>query len=257
MDHIEYFKLQAKNLLKDFKTRFFNEKEEVYDYHPKNFDINGIFCDFDIPDYKDDFTFTLMNAQHLIAQLAGFSNWGNLVNASSAKLELRHLLFDNAYKINLEEWEIYIAEAESMKQKRFTDEDKLEFFKQVFLSGDKHRSDFIPYRFDLAEKREIPPTDYQAEDIDIADIYYELHGQEKDETIKAGNSRGYLSEDIVECLHCGERYLFKDVKVLRMKPGYREFDFDPIVCKNFPKCDGTLIDLFPVQEPDKQTEENE
>ena len=132
MDHIEYFKFQAKNLLKDFKTRFFNKKEEVYDYHPKNFDINGIFCDFDIPDYKDDFTFTLMNAQHLIAQLAGFSNWGNLVNASSAKLELRHLLFDNAYKINLEEWEIYIAEAESMNQKRFTDEEKLEFLSKSF-----------------------------------------------------------------------------------------------------------------------------
>lgn len=28
MEHIDYFKLQAKNLLKDFKTRFFDEKEK-------------------------------------------------------------------------------------------------------------------------------------------------------------------------------------------------------------------------------------
>ena len=34
MDHIEYFKLQAKNLLKDYKTRYFNTEEGFYEYRP-------------------------------------------------------------------------------------------------------------------------------------------------------------------------------------------------------------------------------
>ncbi len=39
MEHIEYFKLQAKNLLKDYKTRFFDETEGIFDYQPNYFDI--------------------------------------------------------------------------------------------------------------------------------------------------------------------------------------------------------------------------
>ena len=57
MEHVEYFKLQSKNLLRDYKTRIFNETEEFYDYQPKYFDIDRIFLDFDLPDYKKDFKF--------------------------------------------------------------------------------------------------------------------------------------------------------------------------------------------------------
>lgn len=190
MEHIEYFKLQAKNLLKDYKTRFFNEKEEVYDYHAKYFDINGIFCNFD---NKDDFSFTLMNAQHVIAQLAGFENWGELIKANPARLELSHLLFDNSdYKIE-------------NKDKGYTS----------------------------------------------TNIYYELGEPEKLIAIKDHQEKGFsfIPEDEVECLHCGERYQFKNVKVLRVKPQYRTSgDFDEIVCKNYPRCNGSIIDLIRVEE---------
>jgi len=152
MEHIAYFKLQAKNLLKDYKTRFFDEKEQLYDYHPKYFDINGIFCDFDLPDYKDDFKFTLMNAQHIIAQLAGFRKWNDLEKANSTELELAHLLFDNAHKISIDEWNMYISRTEFNNKTTFDAQTRLEIFKQVFLSADKHRSDFLPYRTDLEQK---------------------------------------------------------------------------------------------------------
>ena len=100
MEHIDYFKLQAKNLLKDFKTRFFNEETKLYEYKPKFFDISSIFIDFDFPDYKDDFSFTLMNAQHLIAKIVRFDNWGKLANASEEDLRLAHRRLDiSVYKL--------------------------------------------------------------------------------------------------------------------------------------------------------------
>ena len=218
MEHLDYFKLQAKNLLKDYKTRFFDEKEEYYQYDPsffdvsvifsdfgyfdekekfysyksKYFDIKGIFCDFDIPDYKDDFTFTLMNAQHIIAQLAGFSKWNKLQNATPAELELAHLLFDNAYTINTEEWEMYISQAEAMNNTIFTAEEKLEIFKEVFLKADMHRSDFGSYRIDLEEKRNTTPIDMiEDESQNIADMYDELDGQEKIDSLKTCIQNGH------------------------------------------------------------------
>ena len=94
MEHIEYFKLQAKNLHKDFKTRFFNEEQKTYDYHPKFFDIGKIFIEFDIPDYKDDFSFSLMNAQHVIAKIAKVNNWKELVALSKEEQRLAHRRLD-------------------------------------------------------------------------------------------------------------------------------------------------------------------
>lgn len=145
MDNLSYFKLQAKNLLKDYKTRFFNETEEIYDYHPKYFDIVQIFLDFDIYDDKDDFTFTLMNAQHIIAQLAGFAKWNSLICATSIELELAKLLFDNPQKTSIDEWKLYIADAQSENNTIFDTETKIEIFKQVFLNSDIE-TDSIPYK---------------------------------------------------------------------------------------------------------------
>ncbi len=152
MEHIPYFKLQAKNLLKDFKTRFFDEKEEMYDYSPTFFDVSLIFLDYDIPDYNSEFTFTLMNAQHMIAKLAGFKKWDDLLNAESAKLELAHLLFDNAYKISLEEWGMYIEEIKSRNNAIVDIPMQIQILKTVFLQSEEHRSDFLPYRLDLQKK---------------------------------------------------------------------------------------------------------
>ena len=75
MSNIDYFKSQAKSLLKDFKTRVYNEDKQIYEYKPETYDIVKIFETFNIPHQKKDFTFSLMNAQHTIAKLSGASKW--------------------------------------------------------------------------------------------------------------------------------------------------------------------------------------
>lgn len=103
MEHLDYFKLQAKNLFKDYKTRFFNEESKRYEYKPKYFDIGRIFVDFDFPDYKDDFTFTLMNAQHLIAKIVGIQNWNHLIELSKQELfTARSFLAISSYRLSSE-----------------------------------------------------------------------------------------------------------------------------------------------------------
>lgn len=86
MTNIEYFKLQAKNLFKDYKTRHLSEEGDIYEYDPKYFDIVGIFIDHDIMDNDPKFEFTLGNAQHLISKMVGFNKWSDLIKASDFEL---------------------------------------------------------------------------------------------------------------------------------------------------------------------------
>ena len=134
MTNIEFFKQQSKNFMKDYKTRAFNEAEGFYEYNPRYFqDIDDLLYDFG---FKDDETFTLMNAQHIIAQLSGFYKWNDLIQASEAALEIGKLLLTNRkhdqwFNI-VDDWQIY----ESQNLQDLDDEAKLEVFKVVFL-GEK------------------------------------------------------------------------------------------------------------------------
>ena len=56
MEHIPYFRIQAKNLLKDYKTRYFDESRKNYLYHSSHFDIGDLFRYFDFPDDREDFS---------------------------------------------------------------------------------------------------------------------------------------------------------------------------------------------------------
>ena len=77
MTNIEFFKQQAKNLLKDYKTRYFNKDEGYYEYNPRFFsDFEDIAFDFNIEDNNE---FTLMKAQHIIARLSNFYKWTDLI----------------------------------------------------------------------------------------------------------------------------------------------------------------------------------
>lgn len=83
MKTIEHFKLQEKNLHKDFKTQktYFDPSlgGDFFEYAPKFFDVDALVTDFEI----DEDNFTLMNAQHIIAKLVGFEKWTELLKASS------------------------------------------------------------------------------------------------------------------------------------------------------------------------------
>lgn len=138
MKPLDYFKLQAKNLFKDYKTKkpVFDEiiKKYLYEYTPKYFDVDGIVCDWDL----DEDNFTLMKAQHVIAQMVGFDKWAELINASEVELELAKLLFDNQDKVYLEDWLMYLDSVEDQIG-LLDDESKLDLFKEVHL---KQESEF-------------------------------------------------------------------------------------------------------------------
>ena len=145
MTNIEFFKLQAKNLFSDYKSRMYNDSDGTYDYFPRFFtDINDIIFNFEI-DEEDPFT--LMNAQHVIARLAGFYKWTELIKASEPGLELGKLLLTNRidYLKNVpiitndesmivEDWKFFLAENDLQD---CDDETKLNIFKDYFLQQDK------------------------------------------------------------------------------------------------------------------------
>ena len=136
MNTIDYFKLQAKNLLRDFKTKtpVLDKTTTVflYEYTPKYFDVVMIICDFDI----DEENFSLMNAQHVIAKIANFDNWASLLKASPAELELTKLLYDHQNRIDLVGWHFYIADAQSMNEHELDTEIQIEIFKEVVIERD-------------------------------------------------------------------------------------------------------------------------
>lgn len=133
MNTFDYFKLQAKNLLRDFKTKSpVLDKTTIdflYEYTATYFDIEMVISDFDI----DEDNFTLMNAQHVIAKIANFDRWADLLNASTAELELAKLLYDHQNKIDLVGWKFYIADAQSMNEYKLDAKIQVEIFKQVVV----------------------------------------------------------------------------------------------------------------------------
>lgn len=133
MNTIDYFKLQAKNLLKDFKTKIpVSDSEKtafLYEYSPKYFDVEMVISDYNL----DEENFSLMNAQHVIAKMANFDKWASLLKASPAELELAMLLFEHQNKIDLIGWKFYIADAQSMNETELDAEIQVEIFKQVVV----------------------------------------------------------------------------------------------------------------------------
>lgn len=154
MTPIEYLKLQAKNLVKDFKTQtsLFDPKlrRNVYDYDPKFFKIDLLINDFDINEEK----FQLGNAQHVIAKLSGLDKWQDLSNASPAKIELSVLLFTNMDTLEVRDWDQYVSDIETSSNVKLDDEFKVQIFRKGFSDWQKdvHYDD---YRLSKDEETEI------------------------------------------------------------------------------------------------------
>lgn len=133
MEYLDFFKLQAKNLFRDFKTQKKDEDGMCF-YSPRFFkSLDNLIVDYDINEDE----FTLMSAQHLIAELAGFRKWSDILHASKERLELGKLLlehYDDDFMSQgplLEAWEMY----ELCNLSGFNDASKLEVFKTVFLEN--------------------------------------------------------------------------------------------------------------------------
>lgn len=127
MNTTDFFKLQSKNLHRDFKT-----KKTVSDnLGPKHFDVELIIYDFNLNEEK----LTLMKAQHAIAQMAGFEKWTVLINTSETDLKIAKILYENQDIIDLRMWKDYISEAKIMNQTNFDSETKLTICEQAFEMG--------------------------------------------------------------------------------------------------------------------------
>lgn len=154
MTTIEYFRLQAKNLNKDFKTQksSFNPKlgRNVYDYDPKFFKIDLLINDFNI----DEENFKLGNAQHVIAKLCGLEKWSDLSKASSAKIKLSRLLYTNMDIVEVSEWNAYVSDIETENKVQLDDEFKLQIFKDVFLKGGREVY-YDSYRLSIDEETDM------------------------------------------------------------------------------------------------------
>lgn len=133
MNTIDYFRLQAKNLHKDFKTktRVFDKmaNDFLYEYEPKYFDVEMIVTEFNI----DEENFSLMNAQHIIAKIINFNSWAALLKASSAELELAKLLYDYQDRIDLIGWQLYIADSQTMNDTELNTEIQIDIFQKVVV----------------------------------------------------------------------------------------------------------------------------
>lgn len=133
MNSIDHFKLQAKNLHRDFKTQTPLIGKSIggfkYGYSPTYFQIYDIISDFDI----DEDNFTLMNAQHVIAKIAEFNKWATLIKTETSELELAKLLFEHQDKIDLIGWQFYIADAQALNEYELDAETQVEIFKQVVI----------------------------------------------------------------------------------------------------------------------------
>jgi hypothetical protein len=137
MTHLEFFKLQAKNLFRDYQTKKKSSEAAIgdYEYDPKYFDIEGIILYFDI----DEENFTLMKAQHIVANIVGFEKWTDMLKADESELELAKLLFDNQDTVSLDDWKMYIIGTERDNNTTFDPDTRLEIFKLVFLEGGYER----------------------------------------------------------------------------------------------------------------------
>lgn len=133
MNTIDYFKLQAKNLHRDFKTKtpVLDKKATAFhnEYAPKYFNIEMVIGNYGV----DEENLSLMNAQHVIAKIAYFDNWADLLKASPAELELAKLLFDHQNRIDLIGWQFYINDAQAMNEIELDTEIQVDIFKQMVV----------------------------------------------------------------------------------------------------------------------------
>ena len=133
MTHIDFFKRQAKNLVADYKTQYRNEGGG-FKYKPRFFDdIEDLVLEHGIIEAEP---LQLARAQHIMAKLAGFTQWNEMIKASDTVLELGKLLFENRNEFFRKDWENHLENQKRISKifgYEFTEELKLHEFKTRFL----------------------------------------------------------------------------------------------------------------------------
>lgn len=190
MNTIDYFKLQAKNLFRDYKTKkpvFDGAIDDyLYEYDPKYFDIDSIVCDFDL----NEDNFSLMKAQHIVAIMAGFEKWADFLKASATELAIAKLLFDNQNKFSLDDWYFFLDGTEELNNKVFDIEEQLVLLRDVFIKIETDHNTSSSYRLGSKKTyqiKETPRTNIE-EVADVQITSLPLSKADRDEFIETANS---------------------------------------------------------------------
>ena len=141
MTTIDYYKQQAKLLLKDynlFKENNFNQNEAMFDEPQEHFDVHNVFSKVN---RRTDEDITLMNAQHIIAKISDFKDWNDVLHSSEAQREIGAFKL-NAYKMGMDpniidaantlvSSELFAEYVDDEGDVNYTDEEELEMWKYV------------------------------------------------------------------------------------------------------------------------------
>lgn len=141
MTTIDYYKQQAKLLLKDynlFKENNFNQNGAMFDEPQEHFDVHNVFSKVN---RRTDEDITLMNAQHIIAKISDFKDWNDVLHSSEAQREIGAFKL-NTYKIGMDpniidaantlvSSELFAEYVDDEGDVNYTDEEELEMWKYV------------------------------------------------------------------------------------------------------------------------------
>lgn len=298
MSNLEFFKKQAKNLLKDWQTQTKTVGSDgfvLYHYDWKFYDVGDLFFYYEFDD-KDEENIKLARAQHLIAKMVGFKKWDDLIHASKTELELAELLlrsFKNAEDV--QNWEEtlnftgilqYGAEAVLNYARQYYELDgkkeiaNLSIDKITILSGkpratelnnfdDEHnpsgilrksstvlcshcRKSFYFIQSKVIKSTESNLTMVVCKNYPVCRGTYLdykvltptiLYGEaKKQELERKVNEFSFLKMNTkIHCIHCGDEYVYSEATVV-VSP----VDSEALIhCKNYPNCDGTIVDMVP------------
>lgn len=112
MSHVDFFRKQSKNFLKDWKTQPKTVEDDglvVYHYKWKFFDLDDLLPYFKLNN-KEEQDIKLARAQHYIAKMVGYKKWNDLIQASEKEQELAELLLRHfKSSSDIEEWGVTLA----------------------------------------------------------------------------------------------------------------------------------------------------
>lgn len=220
MTHLDFFRKQAKNFLKDWQTQSKTVESDgfiSYQYDWKFYDVGDLFFYYEFDD-KDEQDIKLARAQHLIAKMAGFKKWDDLIHATETEQTLAELLlrrFRNAQDV--QDWEEVLL------------------FSGVEQYGAEAVLEYARRYYGLNDAKEI--ASFAADKITV------LQGKARSEALRQfddeHNPSGSLRTDSsVFCTRCRKAFDFKKSKVI----ADNEKHLTMVVCKNYPACRGTYLD---------------
>ena len=104
-DRLDFFKREAKKLLKDWKTQ--SKDGENYVYEAKFYNIDDLLSYYKFSD-EDRQDIKLSKAQHVISKMAGYDKWTDLAAASGKELIYAEVLLRNLKSgQDLKNWETF------------------------------------------------------------------------------------------------------------------------------------------------------